>query len=77
MKQMHLTDSTFFRGASFGGSKMTISHDSFLERAPFINSLASSLKNVILPGSMLLRTIFSLASSTAGNDESTPDAIEE
>lgn len=52
---------------------MTISHDSFLERAPFINKVASSRKNEILPGSMLLSTIFSLASSKAGNDVSIPD----
>jgi hypothetical protein len=34
--------------------------------------MASSLKNDILPGSRLLRTIFSLASSKAGIDVSTP-----
>lgn len=67
--------STFFRGASLGGSKMTISHDSFLEIAPFINALASSFTNDNIPGSMLLRAIFSLASSIAPNDESTPDEI--
>lgn len=55
---------------------MTTSHDSFLERAPFINSIASSLRNDILPGSMLFRTIFSLASSKAGNDVSTPERIQ-
>lgn len=54
---------------------MTTSHDSFLERAPFINSVASSLRNDILPGSMLFRTIFSFASSKAGNDVSTPKRI--
>lgn len=54
---------------------MTISHDSFLERAPFINSVASSRENEILPGSKLLSTIFSLASSKAGNDVSIPDRI--
>lgn len=64
---------TFLRGASLGGSKITISHDSFLERASFMNSVASSLINDILPGSMLLRTTFSFANSTAGNDESIPE----
>lgn len=64
---------TFFFGANLGGSKITKSHDSFLERAPFINSVASSLKKDILPGSRLLRIIFSLASSRAGNDVSTPE----
>lgn len=54
---------------------MTTSHDSFLERAPFINSVASSLRNDILSGSMLFRTIFSFASSKAGNDVSTPKRI--
>lgn len=52
---------------------MTISHDSFLERAPFINSLASSFTNDIFSGSMLLRAIFSVASSIAPKDESTPE----
>lgn len=64
---------TFLRGASLGGSKMTMSHDSFLERALFINLVASSLINDIFPGSTLLRAIFSLASARAGNDVSTPD----
>lgn len=55
---------------------MTISHDSFLERALFINSVASSCKNDILSGSMLLSTMFSLASSKAGKDVSTPDRMQ-
>lgn len=55
---------------------MTKSHDSFLERAAFINSIASSLRNDILSGSMLLRTIFSLASSRAGNDVSIPKRVQ-
>lgn len=66
---------TFLLGASFGGSKITISHDSFLVRACLIYSVASSLKNVILSGSTLFKTIFSLASSTAGSDVSTPKRI--
>lgn len=64
---------TFFVGASLGGSRMTISHDSFLERALFINAVASSLKNDILSGSILLRATFSSASSKAGSDVSTPN----
>jgi hypothetical protein len=66
---------TFFEGANLGGSIMTISQDSFLRRAPFMNSVASSFKKDILPGSMLLSTTFSLASSRAGSDESTPYKI--
>lgn len=66
---------TFLLGASFGGSKITISHDSFLARACLIYSVASSLKNVILSGSTLFKTIFSPASSTAGSDVSTPKRI--
>jgi len=64
---------TFFVGASLGGSMMTISQDSFLKRAPFINSVASSFKKDILPGSMLLSTTFSLASSKASSDVSIPN----
>lgn len=64
---------TFLRGANFGGSKITTSHDSFLAAAPFMNSVASSLKNEILPGSNLLSWMFSFASSKAGDDESIPE----
>lgn len=63
---------TFFRGASLGGSRITISHDSCLERELFINSVASSLRNDILSGFKLLSTTFSLANSKAGNEVSTP-----
>lgn len=65
---------TFFRGASLGGSKMTISQDSFLDRASFMNAVASAFRNDILSGSMLLRITFSFASSRAGNDESIPES---
>lgn len=54
---------------------MTISQDSSLRRAAFMNSVASSFKKDILSGSMLLSTTFSLASSRAGIDESTPNEI--
>lgn len=54
---------------------MTISQDSSLKRASFINSVASSFKKDILPGSMLLSTTLSVASSRAGNDVSTPNKI--
>lgn len=64
---------TFFRGASFGGSRMTISQDSFLDRASFMNAVTSIFKNDIFSGSMLFRITFSFASSRAGNDESIPD----
>lgn len=63
---------TFLRGANFGGSRMTMSHVSFLEAAFFIKAVASCFRNDILPGSRLLSAIFWLASSKAGDDESTP-----
>lgn len=52
---------------------MTISQDSFLDRASFMNAVASAFRNDILSGSMLLRITFSFASSRAGNDESIPE----
>ena len=51
---------------------MTMSHASFLEAAFFIKAVASCFRKDILPGSRLLRAIFWLASSRAGDDESTP-----
>lgn len=38
-----------------------------------MNTVASSLKNEIFPGSNLLSEIFSFASSKAGNEESIPE----
>lgn len=64
---------TFFRGANFGGSRITKSHSSFLEIAPFMNTVASSFKNEILSASSLFRRIFSLARSSADPDESMPE----
>lgn len=63
---------TFFRGANLGGSNITISHDSFLETAAFMNSVASSRRKDILWESKPFNATFSLASSNAGEDESTP-----
>lgn len=54
---------------------MTTSHDSFLNKALFMNTVASSFKKDILAGSNLLRAIFSRASSKAGNDVSIPQMI--
>ena len=64
---------TFFRGASFGGSRITKSHSSFFEIAPFMNAVASPFTNEILPGFNSLRIIFSLARSSADPDESMPE----
>lgn len=51
--------STFLRGASFGGSRMTISQESPLAIAFFIKDVASSFTNDNTPVSRLLRTTFS------------------
>jgi hypothetical protein len=64
---------TFFRGASFGGSRITKSHSSFFEIAPFMNAVASPFTNEILPRFNSLRVIFSLARSSADPDESMPE----
>ena len=64
---------TFFRGANFGGSRITKSHCSFLEIAPFINAVASPFRNEIRSGFNSLRAIFSLARSSADFDESMPE----
>lgn len=77
MGELFLECLTFFLGASLGGSKMTKSHDSFLERALFMNWVTSSFKNDIFSGSNMLRATFSLASSSAGIDESTPEKTQE
>lgn len=66
---------TFFRGANLGGSRITKSHVSFLDAAPFMNSVASSFRNEIFAGSSSLRIMFSLAISKAGSEESTPAMI--
>lgn len=70
--QLKQSKSTFLRGASFGGSRITISQESPLAIAVFIKYVASSFRNDITPGSRLLRTTFSWAISRAGEDESTP-----
>lgn len=64
---------TFFRGANFGGSRITKSQTSFLEIAPFMNAVASSFTNEILWVSSLFRIIFLLARSSADADESMPE----
>lgn len=66
------TKSTFLLGASFGGSRITISQDSPLAIAFFIKCVASSFTNDNTLGSRLLRTTFSWAISKEGEDESTP-----
>jgi hypothetical protein len=64
---------TFFRGANFGGSRITKSHSSFSEIAPFMNVVASPFTNETFPWFSSLRTIFSLARSSADPDESMPE----
>lgn len=64
---------TFLRGASFGGSRITISQTFCLDAASFMNSVASFLMNEIFSGLNLFRRTFSSASSKAGDEESIPE----